>query len=204
MSQSSLENIISYLRKEINPLEDDVFGAGYRVSAYLTDGTFLPCVTFRNPNNTIDLAIKRFKEELTGKSIFGKSSGLGYRDIVKSFVTSGNCVNQYDIALVEKSKYAFSVDIIKQIRGETKMGWTGFVAKMKDGSHFAFGTDWHIAFFNMPDGYQSDDIQEIINHTYINKEGQLKSYHSPEVYQEFSKSLVFQSRPFFECYIDNL
>ena len=204
MSPLQAENIISFLKENIEPLEDNVSGKGYRASAYLTDGTFLPCVTFYNNQRTIDLAIRRFKEEQSGKSVFSKSSGMGYRDIVKTFVTSGNCINHYDIAKVEKSKFAFPNHVIKQIHGETKMGWTGFVARMKDGEQFAFGTDWHIAFFNMPDGYVADDIQEIINHTYIDKAGQLKSYHSPEVYQEFSKSFVFESKPFFECYLDNL
>jgi hypothetical protein len=198
------QDIMSFLKREIQPLEDSMSGDGYRVAAYLKDGTFLPCVVFRNADKTIDLAIKRFKEEQTGRSIFTKSSGLGYREIVKLFVTGGNCVNHYDIAKVEKSRHAFPIDVIKQIRGETKMGWTGFVGKMKDGKHFAFGTDWHLSFFNMPDNYKAEDIEEIINHTYIDEQGLLKSYHSPDVYEIFKKSMVYESKPFFECYVDEL
>jgi len=196
------QNIISFLKQEIQPLEDSKYGDGYRVAAYLRDGTFLPCVVFRNADKTIELAMKRFKDEQTEKSIFSKPSGMGYREAIKSFVTSGNCVNHYHIAKVEKSRHAFPIDVIKQIRGETKMGWTGFVAKMKDGKQFAFGTDWYLSFFNMPDNYKAEDIEEIINH--IDSQGQLKSYHSPDVYEVFKKSMVFESKPFFECYVDEL
>lgn len=204
MERQNTEDIIKFLKNNIEPMEDNAYGQGYRAAAYLTDGTYLPCVMFRNPKTIVNLAIKRFKEEQSGKSIFAKSSNIGYTDIVKNFVASGNCVNEYDIAKVELSKFAFQLHTIKQIRGETKMGWTGFVAKMKDGKQYAFGTDWHVAFFDMPDGYYPDDIVEIINHTYIDKDNKLKSYNAPDVYTVFSKDLVLHPKPFFNCFIDNI
>lgn len=204
MERQNSEDIIKFLKGNIEPMEDNSYGLGYRAAAYLTDGTYLPCVIFRNPSTVVNLAIRRFKEEQSGKSIFAKSSGLGYNDIVKNFVTNGNCVNDYDISKVELSKYAFPMPTIKQIRGETKMGWTGFVAKMKDGKQFAFGTDFYVSFFDMPENYQPDDIIEIINHSYIGKDNELKSYHTPDVYDVFSHDMVFHSKPFFDCYIDNL
>ena len=90
-----------FLKDNIEPLEDSVYGLGYRVSAYLTDGTYLPCVVFRNPSKIVDLAIMRFKDEQTGKGFFSRSSDVGYRDIVTTFVTKGNCLNDYDIEKVE-------------------------------------------------------------------------------------------------------
>ena len=185
-------------------MEDDSYGLGYRAAAYLNDGTYLPCVIFRNPSTVVNLAIRRFKEEQSGKSIFAKSSGLGYYDIVKNFVTNGNCVNDYDILKVELSKYAFPMATINQIKGETKMGWTGFVARMTDGKQFAFGTDFYFSFFDMPANYTPDDIIEIINHSYIGKDNELKSYHAPDVYTVFSHDLVLHSKPFFDCFIDTL
>lgn len=113
------KDIINFLKDNIQPLGDNAYGLGYRAAATLKDGTFLPCVIFRNPSTLINLAIRRFKEEQTGKSIFSKSSGLGYREIVKTFVASGNCVNHYDIVKVDKSRFAFPLDIQKQITGET-------------------------------------------------------------------------------------
>ena len=82
------EDICKFLKDNIQPLDDNAYGLGYRASATLKDGTFLPCVIFRNPATLIDLAMRRFKEERSGKSIFSKSSGLGYREIVKTFVAA--------------------------------------------------------------------------------------------------------------------
>jgi hypothetical protein len=33
----------------VKPLKDNIFGDYYRASAYLRDGTYLPCVMFANP-----------------------------------------------------------------------------------------------------------------------------------------------------------
>lgn len=151
MPRQQVDQIIRFLINNIETLDDNVYGPGYRASVYLVDGTFLPCVIFRNPKTVVNLAMRRFKEEQSGKGIFSRSSGLGYADIVKSFVTKGNCINDYDIERVEKSKYAFPLKVQQQIHGETTMGWTGFAAKMKDGKHFGFGTSFHWEFFQMPE-----------------------------------------------------
>lgn len=72
-----IDEIINFLKENIEPLEDNVYGVGYRASVYLKDGTFLPCVLFRNPNAVVNLAIRRFKEEKGGNGIFSKSRGVG-------------------------------------------------------------------------------------------------------------------------------
>ncbi|MFY7733357.1 MAG: hypothetical protein ACOVSR_07710 [Bacteroidia bacterium] len=206
MKQQQTEDIIKFLKENIEPLEDNIFGLGYRVSVYLTDGTFLPCVIFRNSKTVVNLAIKRFKDEQTGKGIFNRSSGLGYYDIVKTFVTSGNCINHYDIDRVEKSKFAFPLNIQRQIIGETTMGWTGFVGKMKDGKYFGFGTAFNWEFFQMPEGYSVNDIEEIINHSYVLKNGELRSHRQgpKTIPEEYKDAVIYRERPFFECYVDNL
>lgn len=193
------EEIIAFLKENIEPIEDSIYGSAYRTSAYLTDGTLLPCVTFRRSDKLVDQAIKRFTEE---ESI--SATNFGYYNTVKSFVTTGNCINYYDIAKIEVSKYAFPVNILKQIKGETTMGWTGFVARMKDNKLHSFGTGFNFEYFNMPEGYTSSDIVEIINHSYIDKYGELKSHRSPDIHNTYSKEIVFRSKPFFECYIDDL
>ena len=197
--------IIKFLKDNIEPLDDNVYGLGYRASATLKDGTYLPCVTFRNPHPTVNLAIKRFKEEQSGKSIFSKSSALVYRQIVKSFVTSGNCVNHYDIATFDKSRFAFPLSIQELIQGETAMSWTAFVAKFKDGRQLSFGTTWNWEYFDLPDGYNSNDTIEIINHSYLLKTGEVVKHGSinREVKRE-DLSITYKDRQFFECYIDNL
>jgi len=206
MRHQQSEDIIKFLKDNVEPLQDNSYGLGYRASVYLKDGTFLPCVIFRNPNTVVNLAIRRFKEEQTGKGIFNRSSGLGYYNIVKNFVTNGNCINDYDIDRVEKSKFAFPLTIQKQIQGETTMGWTGFAAKMKDGNIFGFGTTFLWEFFQMPDNYSVDDIVEIINHSYVLKTGELRSHREGPMTrpEEYKDAVVYRERPFFECYIDNL
>lgn len=202
----SPEKIIKFLKESIEPLDDISYGLGYRASVYLRDGTYLPCVIFRNPSKIVNLAIKRFKEERSGNGIFSKSSGMGYYDIVKSFVTNGNCLNEYDIAKVEKSPYAFPIPILKQIQGETTMSWTCFVGKMKDGVNIGFGTTFYTEFFDIPDGYSADDIIEIVNHSYIHESGQMYRYRERPFMssKDYEKIVVCRERPFFECYIDNL
>ncbi len=206
MKRQKIEDTIRFLKDNVEPLPDNSYGPGYRASAYLTDGTFLPCVIFRNPRPKVDLAIKRFNDEQTGKSVFSPSSGLGYYDIVKNFVTGGNRINHNNIHTVEKSRFALPRLIHDQIRGETTMGWTGFAAKMRDGKYVGFGTTYHYAFFDMPEGYSAEDIEEIINHSYVLKTGELRSHEVPffELPHDYKDAVVYRERPFFECYIDNL
>lgn len=132
--------IINFLKRNIEPLENQAYGQGYRASVYLKDGTFLPCVIFRNSKTIVDLAIKRFKEEKSAESIFSRKQGFGYREIVKNFVTKGNCVNHYDILNVTESRFAFPLEIQKQIKGETAMSWTAFVARFNDNRLLSFRT----------------------------------------------------------------
>lgn len=199
-------DIITFLKENVAPLNNATLGAGYRAAAYLLDGTYLPCVIFRNPRNIVNLAIKRFKEEMGGGGIFSRRPKSNHYNVVKGFVASGNCVNEYDIQRVEKSRYAFPMDIQMQIQGETTMGWTGFAAKMKDGKYLGFGTSFRWEFFQMPDEYSVDDITEIINHSYVLQTGELRSHKEEEMTRpdDYNKATVYREMPFFECFIDNL
>lgn len=198
------EEIIKFLKNNIEPIEDSAYGVGYRASVHLVDGVFLPCVIFRNPNTIIDLAMKRFREELSGRSIFKGQSG--YYEIVKLFVAQRNCLNDCDIASIEKSKFAFPVSILRQIKGETTMSWTGFSAKMKDGQHIGFGTTFLMEFFQMPENYSVEDIDEIINHSYVLKSGELRPHKVGFVEggDDYKDAVIYRERPFFECYVDGL
>jgi hypothetical protein len=200
------EDIIYFLKTNTEPLEDNVYGSGYRASATLKDGTFLPCVLFRNPATLVNLAIQRFKEEQSGKGVFAKSSGHGYREIVRLFVARGNCVNHDDIAQISKSRFAFPVNVQKQIQGETSMSWTAFVAKFNDGRQLSFGTTWNWEFFDLPDNYNADDIVEIINHSYLLKSGEIVGHRSSldRLNRQDEMEKIYSDRPFFECFIDNL
>jgi hypothetical protein len=206
MKKQSTDEIIKFLKDNIEPYPDNSRGQGFRASVTLTDGTFIPCVMFRNPSTIVDLAISRFKEFQSGKSIFRKSTGQAYPNIVKTFVATGNCINYYDIAKVDNSLNAFPLHILRKIQGETTMSWTGFVLKMKDGKCFGFGTRFLNAFFSMPVNYSPEDIVEVINHSYISKTGEVCS-HKVAFFDwpnDYDIDAVHHERPFFECFIDNL
>lgn len=200
------EEKIKFLNKNIEPLSDEIYGKGFRASAYLTDGTFIPCVRFRNPELKTELAIRRFQEEKKKGGIFNTNPNNKYKNIVEIFVTNGNMLNEYDIERIEISPFAFTKEILAQIRGETTMSWTGFCAKMKDGKVFAFASRFLFDFFQMPKGYVSTDIIEIINHSYISKSGEIKTHKVPfsDWPTDYDEKAVYRERPFFDCYIKEL
>lgn len=196
------KSILDYLNGGVEPLHDSVHGNGYRCSAYLTDGTYLPCVMLRESGMIVKLATSRLELEKTGKGIF--RSGNGYETIVKNFVASGNRVNWYDIVKVEPSKYAIPLALLNQIHGETTMSWTGFVLEMYDGKLVAFGTTYSMEFFDIPDGYSFNDVVEVHNHSSVSPNGELVSLlkgmrQQPSDYEPLS---VRRERPYFVCYYD--
>ena len=113
--------IYDYLKKNNDFYPDSTYGDGYRCSVYLNDGTYLPCVMLRKSDPVTQLALQRFKQEKYGKSIFNSITKDGYEKIVKSFVTSGNHVNYYDIAKLEPSRFAVPLSLLKKVEGETTM-----------------------------------------------------------------------------------
>jgi hypothetical protein len=165
-------NINEYLKTGVEEITDPAYGSGYRCSAYLTDGTFLPCVMLRSSAATVQLAMRRFKEEQKGIGVFGRRKDA-YEQIVKSFVTSGNLINSYDIARVEASRFAVPLALLRQIEGETTMGWTGFVLEMNDGQSLAFGTTFRSDFLDLPEGYAFTDVRKVHNHSYVTPAGEI-------------------------------
>ncbi len=201
------EDLIKFLKNNIESYDDQIYGKTYRASVTLTDETYLPCVIFRASKPKIDLAIKRFKDEQGGNSIFkNKSTGFGYREIVKTFITGGNNLNLYDIATVQKTNYAIPLSVLKKINGETAMSWTAFVIKFKNGQKASFGTSWNWEFFSKPDGVDFDDIEEIINDAYLDKNREIISHKSIQNYNQMRDLLdkIYREKPFFKCYLDNL
>jgi hypothetical protein len=176
------EEISEFLRKHVEPLP----GERYRVSATLKDGLHLPCVVFESASRYVDLAIKRFDETRRDKSL---NIMMDYRAIVRSFVATGNTVNEYDVHEVSVSPFAIPLARAREIGGETSMSWTEFYATMTDGTEFRFGTSYLIEFFAMPDGYTANDIQKVVPAVRGEKP------HIEKIYRE---------RPFFTCYIDGI
>jgi hypothetical protein len=136
--------IIEFLRATVEPLPDSVYGNRYRASAYLIDGTYLPCVVFQSKGRQVDLALKRF-EQL-------RSKPDQYRMVVETFVADTTSMADYNITSIEVSPFAWPLRILRTIKGETTMAWTAFVAEMNDKKRFSFGTSFSREFFDLPDG----------------------------------------------------
>jgi hypothetical protein len=152
------EDIIAFVKGQVEPLPACApCGERYRVSATLTDGTLLPCVIIERASYTVDLAIKRFEDSRNSDDPY-----MGYRALVRSFVTQANTVNEYDLRDLSLSRFAIPRARAQEMGGETSMSWTEFYATMRDGQEFRFGTSFLIEFFDMPDGYAAEDIIKIV------------------------------------------
>lgn len=196
-------NIDAYLKSGVEAIPDSAYGPGYRCSAYLTDGTFLPCVMLRSNAAVVQLAMRRFKEEQKGLGVFGRRRDA-YEQIVKTFVAGGNRINSYDIASVEASRFAAPLELLRQIEGETSMAWTGFVFEMNDGQSFAFGTTFRVDFLDLPEGYAFTDVRKVHNHSYVNAAGEVRrlSRGMAEQPADYNLSSVLRDRPHFVCFYD--
>jgi hypothetical protein len=175
-----------FLVENIRPWKDEQLGNFYRASAYLRDGTYLPCVKFGNPSKLVDLGIRRFAET--------RGDEFQHRLIVESFVANKATIPIYDVSRVEVSPYAWPEEILQQIHGETTMGWTSFTAKMKDENVFAFGTPFNFEFFDLPQNYSHKDIVEIHSGMIVDEKGQEATFT-----HDWSRQ-CYRDRPFIHCY----
>jgi hypothetical protein len=184
--------IAEFAHRELEPIESVDGGPAFRCAAHLNDGVYLPCVLIAGVNARTTLAKSRFEETRLDAlrperdRRFGR--GMTYDDIVRTFVATGNRVNSYDIARLERSRFAIPLARLREVRGETSMSWTQFTVVMHDGREFTFGTTYLREFFAMPDGYSGDDIATI-------RPASLGARPAGECFRE---------RPFFTCYVDGL
>lgn len=139
--------IVGFLKTESEPLPHRFYGSRYRAAAYLTDGTYLPCVVFQSERKQVDLALRRFGEL--------KNKPEQYRSVVATFVANKSSVAGYKVIRVEASPFAWPLSTLRKIHGETTMGWTAFVVEMNDGRRFSYGTSFEFEFFDLPQGYCS-------------------------------------------------
>ena len=151
----------------------------------------------------MDLAKRRIKEEMHGR---GRLEGEDpYGQIVTSFVAGGNRVNDYDVATASESRFAIPKKLLSQIHGETTMGWTGWVFRMSDGRPFSYGTSFLMEFFQLPDGYEFSDVEEVINHSFVDAAGAIVTLQKggplPNGYRA---EAVLRERAFFSCAVDGL
>lgn len=171
------------------PIVDSYGQTAYRCAAYLTDGLYLPCVAVKSRREWIALALRRIDETRqeadTASLLRRRQARANYEGVVDTFAAAGNRLNDHDVARVEPSPFAIPRRRLADLSGETSMSWTQFVATMRDGSRFSFGTAFHIEFFAMPTGYAATDVVSIEPH---------KREHAD----------LFRERPFFTCFVDGL
>lgn len=184
--------IAEFVRSSIEPLPDSIYGNRYRCAAHLLDGTYLPCVVFQSKKARLDLFFRRMKE------LRWRSSQK--RLVTGSFVTGDSRVASYQLKSVEPSPFAWPLAVLKEIHGETTMGWTAFVTQMQDGTMHNYGTSFSFEFFDLPNGYKFNDIAKV--HSGM-------SYSPSEGLQSFALNKVTSSpplreKPFFTCYLDEL
>ena len=76
---------------------------------------------------------------------------------------------------------------------------------MNDGRLFSYGTTFLMEFFQLPDGYSFSDVNEVINHTFVDSKGALATLSRgamlPEAYRVDS---IFRERIFFSCAVDGI
>jgi hypothetical protein len=198
-----MENWFQHIVANIEPITDSIYGPRYRCALTLKDGTHLPCAILQSKTKRIELAKRRISEEISGKGKIGGPDPFG--QLLGVLVAGGNRVNDYDVASASPSKYAPPLGLLRQIHGETSMGWTGWVFEMKDGKLFQYGSSFRMEFLSLPDGYSFDDVTKVHNHSFLSQSGTLTSLERGRVPPAgYDRTNVFRERIFFECYIEGI
>ena len=185
----------------VEPIQNPIYGPSYRCSLTLKDGTFLPCVLLHSKQRLVELAKRRIKEDMGREA--PRDGRDPYTSIVSVFAAEGNRVNDYDVSSASESNYAIPLALSSQIHGETTMGWTGWVFKMKDGKAFSYGSAFNFDFFQLPDSYAFTDVVEVINHSYVDSSGAVRSLHEPGL-KDYRIESVFRERIFFNCAVEEI
>lgn len=184
--------IAAFLKNNSEPLKDRFRGDRYRASVFLKDGTYLPCVAFESKQLRVELALRRFDEE--------RNQSSQYPTVVEAFVAAGSCLANYQIQAVEPSPFAWPLETLKTIHGETTMGWTAFVVEMQDGTRHAYGTSYSFEFFDLLKGYTSANIAQIHSGMVYSPAGGMVPF-SRNARQEIQ---TYREKPYFTCYLPEL
>jgi hypothetical protein len=201
--RKKLYDWVKAITDTVAPLDDSTYGPRYRCCLTLKDGTFLPCAVLQPKQRIVDLAKRRIREEFEGRGFFGGDDPYG--QIVSTFVAGGNRISDYEVLSAGKSRHAIPLSLLSQIHGETTMGWTGWVFCMKDGRLFSYGSSFSFEFFQLPEGYDFSDVEEVINDSFVDSNGAIarleRGAHLPDGYPTDS---VFRERVFFTCAVDGV
>ncbi len=182
------DEMMQFLRDNVEPVSDPIYGNRYRAAARMVDGTYLPCVVFQSRAAQVELALRRFEQ--------GRHEPAQYEDVVASFVSGSSRLWDHEVKAVETSPFAWPMGILKTIHGETTMGWTAFVVEMLDGTLHSYGKRFHWEFFELPDNYSCTDIAKIHSGmAYSAKRG----LHGVST-ESFDEIKFYREKPFFTCF----
>ncbi len=120
--------------------------------------------------------------------------------MVESFATGGSRIAEYDVKTVEISPFAWPIELMKTIHGETTMGWTAFVTEMKDGTMYSYGTDFRMEFFDLPQGYSHGDILRVHSGMIYSRARGLEAVSLDAM----KPTQPLREKPFFTCYLKEL
>ena len=183
--------IATFLRENVVAMDHQIYGPQYRASVSLTDGTHLPCVLFMDAEKRTGLAVRRF-QEMASSDEFQRTL------VAESFVVEQAIIRMRDISEVSLSPFAWPEEILRQIHGETTMGWTAFTAQMRDGKVFGFGAPFNFEFLDLPTGYTYTDIAEIRSGMVIDSDGKERKF------DHDLRPTYYRDRLFFNCYAHGL
>jgi len=192
LRQIKPEVLTNFLKNKIEPLNHESYGNRYRAAVRLIDDTYLPCVVFQSKKAQVDLALRRFQQL--------RDQSDQYRAVVEVFAAGGSRISDYQIKAIELSPFAWPIQILSTIHGETIMSWTAFVAEMKDGTKYSYGTSFSVEFFDLPHGYSHADIAKIHSGMVYSQELGLRDF-SMELQTQID---AYREKPFFTCYLKEL
>ena len=80
------------------------------------------------------------------------------------------------------------------------MGWTAFVAEMKDGTMYSYGTNLNFEFFELPNGYAHSDVAKVHSGMVHSKAGRMEKF----PVESLKELQPYREKPFFTCYMKTL
>lgn len=147
--------ILRWINTYGEAIPDEYGRRSFRVSAWLQDGTYLPCVLLREADTRARAAM-----ELLGRTEAEDFDEM-YPGLVRSLATGGSRVEALLSTSLEQSPFAMPWALLSQLRDELEESPIEFVATMDDGATFAFGTADEVAFFDMPPGYTGARVRSL-------------------------------------------
>ncbi|MFC4309407.1 hypothetical protein ACFPN2_09970 [Steroidobacter flavus] len=181
----------SSLPQLATPWEDEYVGLRYRGAAQLRDGSTLPCVVFQSRERTVEFISRRLREE---------TDPLTYQILVQSYLTASG-VSELDVTGALSSRFAWPTELLQEIRGETMMGYTAFVAEMKDAQAFNYLVESaRFEFIELPDGYEWADIKTIKSGMVYSSTRGMEAF-TPERRKD---TRFLGAKHYFTCYVTNL